>query len=602
MSIPLIDDMGVDDVGFLIENLGADAAPLQYLRELVQNEIEAILRSGAASGQIEIDYEEVDGVRKLRLTGNGEGMTPHEVAQNINRLSSSGGVQAFDKNFGIGAKITAGTRNPNGVMYKSWKHGEGSLTVLGRLEGRYGRLGFRREDDTVDYWLPLSPDDKPPIIQQHGVSVVLLGQAPSEDTTVAPPGADVPAQWVTAYLDRRYFRIPDHISIQVPREIYDSAKGTYRVQHDTVRGQRYYLDKHSEALGTVELPQVQATVWWWLLKDSILEGGKTWNNRGHVAALYQDELHEVRSGVARSSALKDFGVYAGFNRIVIYVEPHNILKANTSRTGLIVRGNQPVDYIGIGGAFIEKMPPEIDAFMAGQVSAEQNDHRRAIRKNLKDVEDALKQARYRRSKEGELDHYLSEDGGKPAHAPRVQDSSSRADRESRSQDATGRVGDHYLRRAREKQDRRQRGQEADSDPTPKIVWDEEGNGVPRGRAATYNPRIHVVTASASFDFYLDMIEWAANEAKLRSASGMVDEALKPIVADEVRRWFEQAFAEAVVVLRPMAHSDRWGPNVFETGLSDEGLTAAIVSHRWHMMTAIKRGLAARLGRARDVAA
>ena len=43
-NVALIDDMGVHDVGFLIENLGADAAPLQYIRELVQNELESIAR------------------------------------------------------------------------------------------------------------------------------------------------------------------------------------------------------------------------------------------------------------------------------------------------------------------------------------------------------------------------------------------------------------------------------------------------------------------------------------------------------------------------------------------------------------------------------
>lgn len=598
--VALIDDMGVDNVGFLIENLGADAAPLQYIRELVQNEIESILRSGVSSGQIEIDYEDVDGVRKLRITGNGEGMTPEEVASHINRLSASGGVQAFDKNFGIGAKITAGTRNPHGVMYKAWKNGEGFLTVLGRLEGRYGRLGFRQEDGTVDYWLPLPPEDKHPIIDDHGVSVVLLGRSKAEDTTIAPPGADVPGQWVTAYLERRYFQIPSHISIQVPREIFDSERGVHRVQRDAVRGQRYYLDKHSDAQGSVELPGVQATVHWWLLTESILGGGKTWNNRGHVAALYQDELHEVRSGGARASALKDFGVYAGFNRIVIYVQPHNVLKANTPRTGLILEGNQPIDYVTIGEAFIGQMPEEIDAFMAGQVSTEKGDHRKAIRKNLKEVEEALDLARYRRSQSGKLGHFVTEDGGKPAHAEPLEPVEDRPRR--RPDDATGRVGGEYLRRAREEQERRLRGEKIDADPAPKIVWDEEGTAVPKTRAATYNSLRHIVTASANFDFYLDMIEWATDEARARAASDMDEAALKVIVEDEVRRWFEQAFTEAVVVLRPLAHTERWGPKVFETGLSDEGLTAGIVSHRWHMMSAIKRGLAGRLGRQKESAA
>src|SRR6266542_1189123 len=85
-STALIDDMGVANVGFLIENLGKDAGELQYLRELVQNGLESIGRSGRTSGRIEIDFEEVDGVKKLRLTDNGIGMTPDEVSANINRL------------------------------------------------------------------------------------------------------------------------------------------------------------------------------------------------------------------------------------------------------------------------------------------------------------------------------------------------------------------------------------------------------------------------------------------------------------------------------------------------------------------------------------
>src|SRR5437588_480674 len=102
----LIDDMGVANVGFLIENLGKDAGELQYLRELVQNAFEAIVRANrGADGYVEIDVEEVDGIKKLRITDNGSGMTPDEVQENINHLSASAGEQAFDKNFGIGAKI-----------------------------------------------------------------------------------------------------------------------------------------------------------------------------------------------------------------------------------------------------------------------------------------------------------------------------------------------------------------------------------------------------------------------------------------------------------------------------------------------------------------
>lgn len=587
----LVDDMKVDNVGFLIENLGADAAPLQYLRELVQNEIEAIQKVGPSEGRIVIDYELVEGVKKLRITGNGVGMTPEEVAANINHLSASGGVQAFDKNFGIGAKITAGTRNPHGVMYKCWKEGEGSLTILGRVEGRYGRLPFVLVDETVDYWITIADEDKPEIIDGHGVSVVLLGHSGGDDTTVPPPGSELASQWVTAYLDRRYFELPEGIAVQVPREIFDSGRDTHRTIHDQVRGQKFYLDKHSAHSGIVELPDVKATVWWWLLTDDITKGGKTWNNRGHVAALYQGELHDVQSGPARTSALKDFGIYAGFSRIVLYVEPLNVLKANTSRTTLILKGNLPISYSEIGAAFAEKMPDPISAFMEGQVTTERGDHKKAIRKLVKEVEGELNHARYRRGRRGKLDFFDPEDGVQPSSTS----SNSGSGGASRGKGATGRVGTEYLRKAEEERERRKRGEKVENDPAPRIVWDKDGSSVDAGKAATYNHQAHVVTASAQYSFYKDMIEWAFGQAQERAPGDIAEEALMTLAEDEVQRWFEQALTDAVIVLRPMAHDAKWGPSVYQTGLSDEGLTTAVVSHRWHMMTAIRRGLSGRLG-------
>lgn len=600
----LIDDMGVANVGFLIENLGKDAGDLQYLRELVQNSIESIQRANRPTpGQIIVDFETVNGVRKLRISDNGVGMTPDEVSSNINRLSASAGIQAFDKNFGIGAKITAAVRNPVGVMYKCWKAGEGSLTVLGRADGRYGRLGWPSPDDdgTVVYWLPVPNDDRPAPIEDDGVSVVLLGRTEEEDTTFTPPGADVPSQWVSAYLERRYFEIPNGITLRVlrPKEIIDSERGIERAIYDTIRGQRFYLDKHSVSRGLVELPDAHARVHWWLLNEKIGEGGKTWNNRGHVGALFQGELYEVRAGQSRMSALKDFGIYAGFQRVVVYVEPTNVLGANTSRSLLIIKGGQPIDYSEVGAGFADRMPDELAAFMAGQVTTEQTDHRKAIKKNIQEVEQALEQARYQRSKTGKLEHLQPEHGGRPSlneeSRPR------RVGGPSRPSDATGRVGTDYLRRAREELERRLRGRKIDTDPTPKIRWDEEGADVSAGRAASYTKATHVVVVTAKSDFYLDMLGWAVDELRKRAPTDMSEEAVGKICQDEVRKWFEQALAEAVVVLRPMEYDPRWSPAAAQIALSDEALTVAVVSHRWHMMAAIKRGLAGRMGGRREVA-
>jgi len=58
-----------------------------------------------------------------------------------------------------------------------------------------------------------------------------------------------------------------------------------------------------------------------------------------------------------------------------------------------------------------------------------------------------------------------------------------------------------------------------------------------------------------------------DEAKNRVASDVDLETLRKICADEVRRWIEESLAQAVVVLRPMAHDGWWEPKVYDTGLS-----------------------------------
>jgi hypothetical protein len=48
--------MTVHKVGFLLDRLGQDCSPLQYLRELTQNAIEAVQRTGTP-GQIIWDVD-----------------------------------------------------------------------------------------------------------------------------------------------------------------------------------------------------------------------------------------------------------------------------------------------------------------------------------------------------------------------------------------------------------------------------------------------------------------------------------------------------------------------------------------------------------------
>src|SRR5687767_12189963 len=116
--------MRVKNIGFMLERMGRDCAPTQFVRELNQNAIEAILaamRQGAESGEIlwDLDWQhrEETGIFKLCCIDTGVGMTGDEMVAYINQLSSSVHEQSHQGNFGVGAKIAAATRNPAGVVY-----------------------------------------------------------------------------------------------------------------------------------------------------------------------------------------------------------------------------------------------------------------------------------------------------------------------------------------------------------------------------------------------------------------------------------------------------------------------------------------------------
>jgi len=153
----------VHDVGFLLDRLGQDCHPLQFLRELTQNSIEAILKTQDKSGQIiwDVDWLSLDledhSVFKLCITDTGCGMTGEEMRQYINQLSSSGSVQSSEGNYGVGAKVAAATRNHEGLIYLSWKDGQGAMIHLWRNPdtGQYGLRQIEHPDGSFGHWAEL---------------------------------------------------------------------------------------------------------------------------------------------------------------------------------------------------------------------------------------------------------------------------------------------------------------------------------------------------------------------------------------------------------------------------------------------------------------
>src|SRR5262245_194151 len=264
--------MTVDNVGFLLDRLGQDCSPLQYLRELTQNAIEAVLRT-KEPGEIlwDVDwtsYDLGDVPMKVCLVDTGDGMTGDEMIRFINQLSSSGTEQSHTGNYGVGAKIAAATKNPAGVIYQSWKNGEGNMILLEKLsDGEYGLRQWKLEDGSYSYYVPLDDAVKPEEIGAHGTKVILQGTEKSENTMERPADATghVISRWISKFLNTRYFQFPVGLTVQA-REGWDHPRTDGdRNKLRNITGQKPYLDQHAARSGVQKLSE--AKVHWWILKD-----------------------------------------------------------------------------------------------------------------------------------------------------------------------------------------------------------------------------------------------------------------------------------------------------------------------------------------------
>ncbi len=593
--------MSVDDIGFMLDRLGRDCSPLQFLRELTQNSLDAIYRTESKTGNIVWDvdwaYFDLTGIYKLCIIDDGTGMNGSEMVRYINNLSASVHPQSHSGNFGVGAKIAAATRNHAGLVYLSWVGNVGHTIHLWRspITNQYGLQQFTLPDGTYDHWGYLDDAVKPTDwIMEHGTKVVLLGNNDYDDTMAAPKGAPSPSRWVARYLNTRYFRFPDGVNVRAREGWENPRSDTDRNLQRKVTGQEPYLRQHSSDSGTVDL--MGAKVHWWILKDepALSQNSGFVASAGHIAALYHDELYEMltsRAGVAR---LQQFGVIFGPTRVVLYLEPASspdfIIESNTARTSLMLN-NEPLPWAEWAAEFREKMPVEIDQLME-QVSAgsSSSDHRQAIKERLRLIAELFSVSRYRPNPKGTIlmdDDNLTA-GGKGASSS-SRGSSQQAESGGLRGSGSGPAGSVYglfLASEGGVPGEGIRGVEPDC----KWVSLDEGTrtqGDIEDRAAKYLPEQHLLLINGDFRVFTDMINrWTTAYHEIPG--------VESTVRDVVREWFEQSLVEAIMGIQSLKGSPEWDFTVLKQGWSEEALTAAVMP-RYHTDVAIKRSLGAKLG-------
>jgi len=591
--------MSVANMTFMMDKLGEDCAPLQFIRELTQNAIESVRRSPGKKGELRWDvawnHQLLTTHTKMAIIDTGVGMTGEEMVEYINKLSSSMHEQSHDGNFGVGAKISALPRNPEGLVYLSWKDGIGYIIHLWRdpENDQYGLKRIQHPDGREEYWGYIDNSLRPDAIKQNGTMVILLGRDEQDNTMSAPPGTPMPSRWVLRYLNTRYFQFPSGIAVKA-REGWEKGPVDRHSFLREVTGQRPWLDNNSQSKGVVDLNTARAH--WWILREDIDDDSGHYAGGGHVAALYQDELYELLVGRAGVARLQGFGVIFGCNRVVLYLEPSPdkglTVTANIARTQLLCNGEQ-LPWSDWAADFRESLPLPIAELM-DEISAKStpSDHRAAIRERLKRLRDLFRFTRYRPSDNGA--HRISDESLTPG-GTRIRSEGGKG--EGSGGGRGGRAGDVYSLFLAT------RGgvpaEELSSPIEPERRWvtasdNTRTNGDNEDRAARYLPDQNLLLINGDFRVFTDMVDrWTKKYSHVPGA--------KPVIEQITREWFEQQLVETIMGAMALRQSGQWTLDELKRLWNEESLTAAVLP-RYHVDFAINRALGNKLGTLKEQAA
>jgi hypothetical protein len=603
-DLPII-PIGVKNAPFTLDLFARDCPATQFVREFTINGIEAIetyreRHDPAYHGEVvwTIDPNLAQlGLTKLSCIDTGIGMSGEEMPEYLNDLVSSGKQQCLDRNYGIGAKVSAAVGNPDGVVYASWQGGRGHMIALGRDDaGVWGMRQHRLRSENVSSVVPLTDEIKPPELRElnHGTIVTFLGESEDKDTTL-PPAGERGDRWITKQLNQRFYELPEWVTVKV-REI--KVQGDRRlIRFRRVRGQRYFLDQHTFHSGSVAI--TGATVHWRILTDDHDDRAKhanVWASTGHRACLFQGELFELATAARGGyEKLKEFGIRFGYERVVIYVEPKTdgrTVTQDTVRTLVKIDG-LPLPWDRYAGEFEANMPVELCAFQEEiAAGAQHRDHSAAVRERLAEIAELFDIPRYRPEPGGKSLIQEPNAGGAPGdreHAER--------ERHGRPPARGGTGGNLY---ALFEDDRGNPAAEVAAQTLPEIKVDwvsvRDGTRTPphlEDRAAAYDRRRNMLEVNADFRGYTDVLRrWE------RRYGGVAGAAI--VIEATAAGWWQQALEETILGVLALRGSEHWNERTIAEALSEVSLTAAAMA-RYHLDAALKRELARRLGTLRAAA-
>lgn len=576
----------------MIQRLGRDCTPTQFVREYVMNCIEAIAR-GDGSGRVQVDadwsYYAQTQIHKICFIDNGVGMTADEMREHLNSLSSSGPQKNQFENYGMGAKIASLTRNHVGIIYDSWKGGSGNRILIRYDESShaYGIAEVRGPDGEALWELPLSDDVKPKIIGDSGTRVTLLGMSPLEDTMAPPDGvAGGRENWIYQYLNTRFFEISPQIDLQVRVGYFRDYSDERHNYTRRVLGQKAILDGHAVASGSVKISD--AIVRWWILKENRDGHGREFI-KGHTGCICQNEIFELADG--RSNRAPGFGILFGREDVVLYVEPLHGYVQDTTRSRVVKSDGTALPWDRWQDEFRGKLPKEIREMQQRLKGAtEKESHTASIKERLRSISNLFKISRYRSSASGGVEadpHSVAKSSIGEAKSVSTKGYGGSRDGEGRG---PGSIEAYLLSGLKAGG---VRASEVNPDNFPTVEWISSAKGN-RGaeelddRAAEYLERDNLIRANGDFQGFTDVIDY------FMRLYGHVEGA-EQIVRDQVHEVFEQQLMEVVAGAMALKNRPRWNHDQFKQATSQEALTLAVMG-KYHIVQHVTRSLGGQLGK------
>lgn len=343
----------LDNLASHIAKLGDACIAGQYLREIIMNSREAILRIPEASRgdrRIIIDAaHEIlpKGLMKAAAIGRsaskfafldqGCGMDGPAMVRHIGGIFDS--ADGASNNHGIGARIATFKANPHGVTFLSWTdaRSDGAMVRMeanagGGLSLRVLRPGTADEDERA--WAPIPAALCPEDIRAAGSgTVVVLHGAAEDDDTTRHPEAELPGGGyaVVRYLSSRFAMIEPGISITAQRRWTDVRKRLEGGERQGEGGTRLNIIPAFEGLRricehyeAVRIHNADAHVF--LMKEDFRtvheSEARLLPQGGTTAVLHDGELYEFpRDNDELTKRIARFGVPLAHEQVVILIEP-----------------------------------------------------------------------------------------------------------------------------------------------------------------------------------------------------------------------------------------------------------------------------------------